>query len=76
MNIDTDTQFAFTKPIRDYCVENEYRLARQIGTPEDPDQPNKKIIDPRVWTRLGEEGFRDRLIKAFEDLNSVGKALR
>lgn len=76
MNIDTDTQFAFTKPVRDYCVENEYRLARQIGTPEDPDQPNKKVIDPRVWTRLGEEGFRDRLIKAFEDLNSVGKALR
>ncbi|MDJ0838143.1 MAG: class II fructose-bisphosphate aldolase [Acidobacteriota bacterium] len=73
MNIDTDTQFAFTKPIRDYCVENEYRLARQIGSPDDADAPNKKIIDPRVWLRKGEESFRDRLCLAFEDLLGAGK---
>ena len=73
MNIDTDTQFAFTKPVRDYCVDNEYRLARQIGTPEDPDAPNKKVLDPRVWMRLAEENFRDRLCLAFEDLLGMGK---
>ena len=75
MNIDTDTQFAFAKPVRDYAVDNEYRMGRQIGTKEDPDQPNKKVIDPRVWLRKAEESFRDRLYQAFEDLNSVGKSL-
>ncbi len=73
MNIDTDTQFAFAKPVRDYIVENEYRMARQVGSPDDPNAPNKKIIDPRVWLRKGEEGLRDRLIEAYEDLNGVGK---
>ena len=73
MNIDTDTQFGFAKPVRDYVVENEYRMARQVGSQEDPDAPNKKIIDPRAWLRLGEKGFRDRLVEAFNDLNSVGK---
>jgi len=73
MNIDTDTQFAFAKPIRDYCVENEYRMARQIGSKDDPDLPNKKLIDPRGWMRKGEEGFRDRLCQAYEDLLGVGK---
>jgi fructose-bisphosphate aldolase class II len=75
MNIDTDTQFAFAKPVRDYIVENEYRMARQIGSQDDPNAPNKKIIDPRKWLRLGEEGLRDRLVEAFEDLQSVGKKL-
>lgn len=73
MNIDTDTQFAFAKPVRDYCYDNEYRMARQIGTPDNPDEPNKKIIDPRVWLRKAEEGFRDRLVQAFEDLLGAGK---
>jgi fructose-bisphosphate aldolase class II len=73
MNIDTDTQFAFAKPVRDYIVENEYRMARQIGSQEDENAPNKKIIDPRKWLRLGEEGLRDRLVEAYEDLNGVGK---
>jgi len=75
MNIDTDTQFAFAKPIRDYCVENAYRMARQIGSEDDPDVPNKKLIDPRVWLRKGEEGFRDRLALAYEDLLGAGKRL-
>lgn len=75
MNIDTDTQFAFTKPIRDYAVENAYRLGRQVGSEDDPDMPNKKVIDPRVWLRKGEECFRDRLVLAFEDLLGTGKRL-
>ena len=35
------------------------------------DQPNKKHYDPRKWLRLGEQTFKQRLIKAFEDLNNI-----
>lgn len=71
MNIDTDLQFAFTEGIRDYMETNKEYLKTQIGNPEGADQPNKKYYDPRKWLREGEETFKTRLKKAFEDLNNV-----
>ena len=71
MNIDTDLQFAFTEGIRDYMNDQVEYLRNQIGNPEGADQPNKKHYDPRKWLRLGEETFKTRLKKAFEDLNNV-----
>ncbi len=71
MNIDTDLQFAFTEGIRDYMVDNIDYLKTQIGNPDGSDVPNKKHYDPRKWLRKGEETFKTRLIKAFEDLNNV-----
>ena len=71
MNIDTDLQFAFTEGIRDYMTENIDYLKTQIGNPEGQEIPNKKYYDPRKWLRIGEETFKKRLIKAFEDLNNV-----
>lgn len=71
MNIDTDLQYAFTEGIRDYMVNNIDYLKTQIGNPEGADSPNKKYYDPRKWLRKGEETFKTRLIKAFEDLNNV-----
>ena len=71
MNIDTDLQFAFTEGIRDYMQEKAAYLQNQIGNPEGADQPNKKHYDPRKWLRLGEDTFKKRLKKAFEDLNNV-----
>jgi fructose-bisphosphate aldolase class II len=71
MNIDTDLQFAFTEGIRDYMVDNIDYLRTQIGNPDSSDIPNKKHYDPRKWLRKGEETFKTRLIKAFEDLNNV-----
>ena len=71
MNIDTDLQYAFTEGIRDYMVNNIDYLKTQIGNPEGDDSPNKKYYDPRKWLRKGEETFKTRLIKAFEDLNNV-----
>lgn len=71
MNIDTDLQFAFTEGIRDYMNDQVEYLRNQIGNPEGVDQPNKKHYDPRKWLRLGEETFKTRLKKAFEDLNNV-----
>lgn len=71
MNIDTDLQFAFTEGIRDYMNDSIEYLRNQIGNPEGANQPNKKYYDPRKWLRLGEETFKARLKKAFEDLNNI-----
>ena len=73
MNIDTDTQWAFSHPIRKYMDENTGYLQTQIGNPEGDDKPNKKKIDPRGWLHLGEKEMAARLIQAFKDLNSFGK---
>ncbi|AFL80040.1 fructose-bisphosphate aldolase, class II [Aequorivita sublithincola DSM 14238] len=71
MNIDTDMQFAFTEGVRDYMVNNLEYLKTQIGNPDGHDLPNKKYYDPRKWLRDGEITFKNRLTKAFEDLNNV-----
>ena len=71
MNIDTDLQYAFAEGVRDYILEHKDYLATQIGNPEGDDVPNKKYYDPRKWLREGEITFKNRLKKAFEDLNNV-----
>lgn len=71
MNIDTDLQFAFMSGVRDYMNKYDAYLQTQLGNPDDEHGPNKKYYDPRVWLRHGEEAFRDRLEKAFEDLNCI-----
>jgi fructose-bisphosphate aldolase class II len=73
MNIDTDTQWAFTKPIKKYMDEKSAYLQAQLGNPEGPDAPNKKYIDPRAWLHLGEKSMAARLVDAFKDLNAIGK---
>lgn len=73
MNIDTDMQWAFLSGVRDYYENNKGYLQTQIGSPEGADSPNKKYYDPRVWLREGEKSFVKRLVKAFEDLNCIGK---
>ena len=73
MNIDTDTQWAFTKPVKDYMDAKDAYLHSQIGNPEGEDKPNKKQIDPRAWMHLGEKGMAARLVQAFKDLGATGK---
>jgi fructose-bisphosphate aldolase class II len=73
MNIDTDTQWAFTRPIKKYMDEKSAYLQGQLGNPEGPDAPNKKYIDPRAWLHVGEKSMAARLVDAFKDLNSFGK---
>ena len=70
-NIDTDLQWAFWDGVKDYCATYEGYLQSQIGNPEGPDKPNKKYYDPRAWLRKGEESFKARLRKAFEELNNI-----
>jgi len=73
MNIDTDTQWAFWKGVKEYSQYYKDYLQSQIGNPEGDDKPNKKYYDPRKWLRAGEESMRDRVIQAFEELNCVNR---
>jgi fructose-bisphosphate aldolase class II len=71
MNLDTDMQFAFTEGVRDYILDNQDYIKKQIGNPEGEELPNKKYYDPRKWLREGEKTFVARLKKSFEDLNNI-----
>ena len=73
MNIDTDTQWAFTQPIKKYMDDKSAYLQSQLGNPEGADKPNKKHIDPRAWLHHGEKGMTTRLVEAFKDLNACEK---
>ncbi len=73
MNIDTDTQWAFTHPVQEYMDGKKAYLQTQIGNPDGDDKPNKKYLDPRGWTHLGEKGMTARLVQAFTDLGASGK---
>jgi len=73
MNIDTDTQFAFSHAVGDFVDENPKAFKYQI----DPDDgtPFKKFYDPRKWLRQAELSMAARLDEAFEDLGSKGKSI-
>lgn len=73
MNIDTDLQWASWKGILEYYKEKEGFLQSQIGNPTDPDGPNKKFYDPRVWLREAEKSFVKRLFEAYNDLNAENR---
>jgi fructose-bisphosphate aldolase class II len=76
MNIDTDMQWAFWYGVKSYYEANKDYLQGQLGNPEGEDVPNKKFYDPRKWLRKGEESFKERLVKAFEDLNCIDKSAK
>jgi fructose-bisphosphate aldolase, class II len=71
LNLDTDLQWALWEGVKDYYIKNEGYLQGQIGNPQGPDEPNKKYYDPRAWLRKGEEGFKARLRRYFEELNNI-----
>ncbi len=73
MNIDTDTQWAFWKGVKEYEAKYHDYLQEQIGNPEGEDKPNKKYYDPRKWLREGENAMVERLKVAFDDLNNLDR---
>ncbi len=73
MNIDTDTQWAFWNGVREYEKRYHDYLQSQIGNPDGEDKPNKSYYDPRKWLRAGEESMRDRVVRAFEELNCINR---
>ena len=73
MNIDTDTQFAFSKAVGAFVEANPKAFKYQI----DPDDgtPFKKFYDPRKYLRKAEQSMVERLNEAFLDLGSQGRSV-
>ena len=70
MNVDTDTQYAFTRPVAGFMF-TKYEGVLKV----DGDVGRKKDYDPRAWGKAGEQGMTDRVVHACEDLLSVGHRL-
>jgi fructose-bisphosphate aldolase class II len=70
MNIDTDTQYAFTRPIVTHLCENIEGVLKIDG-----EVGNKKVYDPRSYLKKAEVNMAARLVKAAEDLCSNGKTI-
>ncbi len=70
MNIDTDTQYAFTRPVIDHLMKN-YDQAMMI----DGEIGHKKAYDPRTYLKQAEQGVCNRLMRACDDLKSTGKSI-
>ena len=70
MNIDTDTQYAFTRPIVDHLMKNYAGVLKIDGEVGD-----KKAYDPRSYLKKGEQGLCERMKEACDDLLSTGKTL-
>ena len=70
MNIDTDTQYAFSRPIADHMLKNYAGVIKVDG-----EVGNKKLYDPRVYLKLAEESMAARVKQAVEDLRGVDTTL-
>ncbi|HEY8482480.1 MAG TPA: class II fructose-bisphosphate aldolase [Spirillospora sp.] len=71
MNIDTDTQYAFTRPIADHMFRNYDGVLKVDG-----DVGNKKTYDPRSWGKAAEASMAARVVQAAESLQSAGQKLK
>lgn len=67
MNIDTDTQYAFTRPVAGYMLENYTGVLKVDGEVGD-----KKRYDPRAWGKVAETAMSARVVEACEHLRSAG----
>ena len=71
MNIDTDTQYAFTRPVAGHMFNNYDGVLKVDG-----EVGNKKVYDPRAWGKAAESGMAQRIVSACEDLRSSGTSLK
>jgi fructose-bisphosphate aldolase class II len=70
MNIDTDTQYAFTRSIAGTMFANYDGVLKVDGG-----VGNKKIYDPRAWGKLAETAMAARVAEATRQLGSAGKSI-
>jgi fructose-bisphosphate aldolase, class II len=70
MNIDTDTQYSFTRPIAAHMFQNYDGVLKIDG-----DVGNKKAYDPRSYGKLAEAAMASRVVRACEELRSAGQKL-
>ncbi|GAA3606718.1 class II fructose-bisphosphate aldolase [Kineosporia mesophila] len=67
MNVDTDTQYAFTRPVVEHMFRNYDGVLKIDG-----EVGNKKMYDPRVWGKAAEGGLAARVVEACQALRSAG----
>ncbi|KQX73853.1 class II fructose-bisphosphate aldolase [Aeromicrobium sp. Root472D3] len=70
MNVDTDTQYAFTRPIAGWMLSNYDGVLKVDG-----EVGNKKQYDPRAWGKAAEAGMSARVAEACTALRSAGTSL-
>src|SRR6478609_9581295 len=70
MNIDTDTQYAFTRPVAAHMFTNYDGVLKVDG-----EVGSKKSYDPRAWGKAAEAGMAARVVEACEHLSSAGKSI-
>ncbi|WP_349829339.1 class II fructose-bisphosphate aldolase [Brevibacterium litoralis] len=71
MNIDTDTQYAFTRPAVEHMFRNYDGVLKIDG-----EVGNKKQYDPRAWGKAAEAGMAQRVVEASQNLGSAGQRLK
>ncbi|MEV5883554.1 class II fructose-bisphosphate aldolase [Streptomyces sp. NPDC052020] len=71
MNIDTDTQYAFTRPVVDHMFKNYDGVLKVDG-----EVGAKKTYDPRTWGKLAEAGMAQRVTEACQSLRSAGTKIK
>ncbi|MFH9061515.1 class II fructose-bisphosphate aldolase [Streptomyces coeruleorubidus] len=71
MNIDTDTQYAFTRPVADHMFRNYDGVLKVDG-----EVGNKKTYDPRTWGKLAEASMSARVVEACGHLRSTGTKIK
>jgi fructose-bisphosphate aldolase, class II len=70
MNVDTDTQYAFTRPVVEHMFKNYDGVLKIDG-----EVGNKKVYDPRSYLKAAETGMKERVIQACKDLKAGGTTL-
>ncbi|MGW3463143.1 class II fructose-bisphosphate aldolase [Streptomyces olivaceoviridis] len=71
MNLDTDTQYAFTRPVAGHMFQNYDGVLKVDG-----EVGNKKAYDPRTWGKLAEAGMAARVVEATQNLRSAGNKIK
>ncbi|WP_040813996.1 class II fructose-bisphosphate aldolase [Nocardia concava] len=70
MNVDTDTQYAFTRPVAGHMFANYDGVLKIDG-----EVGNKKVYDPRSYLKKAETSMAARVVEACNDLNSAGRSI-
>ncbi|MXX46504.1 MAG: class II fructose-bisphosphate aldolase, partial [Acidimicrobiia bacterium] len=69
MNIDTDTQYAFTRPVADHMLTNYTGVLKVDGEVGD-----KKVYDPRSYMKKAQQAMAERVVQACAELGSAGRS--
>jgi len=71
MNIDTDTQYAYSRSVADTVLKNYDGFLKVDG-----EVGNKKVYDPRSWGKLAESALAARVVEATQQLGSAGHSIK